>query len=100
MQHSPYIVRASWKDAFDDTSLSAAVNATAGRGSNMLSLCELAGVNGMVHSIDIQQLAVDETRRRYGEIVNERSCEGISHLVAYVDSDDELSRVTGFNPLT
>ncbi len=42
----------------------AAVDATAGNGHDTLFLAELVGENGRVYSFDIQQEAIDNTRKR------------------------------------
>ena len=43
------------------------IDATAGNGNDTLLLCELVGKEGKVVAFDIQQVAVDNTKKRLAE---------------------------------
>ena len=44
------------------------IDATAGNGNDTLLLCELVGEKGKVFAFDIQQVAVDNTKKRLAEV--------------------------------
>lgn len=91
MKHSTHILRQAWEDAIQDTKKAIAIDATAGRGSDTLSLSQMLGRKGTVHSIDIQSMAICETRKRHEELVDENK----SELMTYVNSHANLQQVTG-----
>jgi hypothetical protein len=65
IRHSRVIARALWEDAVRSGDV--CIDATCGRGSDALYLARLAGKGGIVHALDIQLQAVEETRRRFSE---------------------------------
>lgn len=70
-RHSGNFLRTHWAAAFSQTSTSVspliAIDATAGRGSDTITLGQYAGLNGTVHAFDIQSSALAETKERYTE---------------------------------
>lgn len=70
-RHSGNFLRTHWAAAFSQTSTSVcppiAIDATAGRGSDTITLGQYAGINGTVHAFDIQASALEETKQRYTE---------------------------------
>ncbi|MGI6066699.1 MAG: class I SAM-dependent methyltransferase [Bacillota bacterium] len=58
------------------------VDATAGNGYDTLLLAKLVGDSGKVYSFDIQEKAIEETRRRLNEL-------GLLHRVELICSDHE-----------
>lgn len=71
LTHGTHVLRTAWQTAIRRAALQKpiAIDATAGRGSDTLSLCELLGSEGTVYSIDIQQDALNETGSRYSQLV-------------------------------
>ncbi|KAI0559907.1 SAM-dependent methyltransferase [Gracilaria domingensis] len=67
MRHSGSFVREAWHDAIRNTEIRTVIDATAGRGSDTISLGQYVGNEGIVHAFDIQQDAIEETRQRYEE---------------------------------
>jgi hypothetical protein len=65
IRHSRVIARALWDDAVQSGDV--CIDATCGRGSDALYLARLAGKEGIVHALDIQPQAIEETRRRFAE---------------------------------
>lgn len=93
MSHSGRIVRSAWRDAFMRTKNVVAIDATAGRGSDTLSLCEIAGSDGVVHAVDVQAAALVETRARY-----DAACGGniaLAVLHTHRGNHENLRTVTG-----
>lgn len=93
MSHSGRIVRNVWRDAFMRTRSVIAIDATAGRGSDTLSLCELAGNDGVVHAVDVQAAALAETRARYDVACSTNVPMAV--LRTHNASHDDLCAVTG-----
>lgn len=65
LSHTRTLTRTIWQTALTHTSSLVAIDATAGRGSDTLTLAQLLPHDGTVHSIDIQASALSETRQRY-----------------------------------
>lgn len=65
-----------------------AVDATMGNGHDTLMLCEAVGAEGRVYAFDVQEQALEETRKRLQEHgVAERAvlrCTGHEHMAEYV----------------
>lgn len=93
LKHSTHVVRAGWQDAFQSTGSLIAIDATAGRGSDTLSLCQMLGSDGQVHAVDIQSLATQETKRRYAEL--KALNQPVADLTTYTASHVDLAALTG-----
>lgn len=65
IRHSGIFLRAHWRSTVSQISLTTAIDATAGRGSDAIALGTYIGTGGTLHAFDIQQAALDETRQRY-----------------------------------
>lgn len=95
LRHSGEVVRAAWRAAFQETGSNVAIDATAGRGSDTLSLSALAGAHGMVHTIDVQAAALEETAARHAA-ARKSSCPIVmSELRTHHASHADLTSVTG-----
>lgn len=68
MRHSRTLIRECWHCAIYRTDTHTVIDATAGRGSDTITLGKLVGQKGTVHAMDIQPDAVKETRTRYDEV--------------------------------
>ncbi|PXF45131.1 putative rRNA methylase YtqB [Gracilariopsis chorda] len=88
MRHSSLFLRDIWQDAINRTKLSTAIDATAGRGSDTISLGQFVGNEGVVHAFDIQEAALDETKSRYEE-ASQHEAMGTLHL--YKKSHEDFS---------
>lgn len=99
LTHSTYVLRSAWRTAINRSTSGKplAIDATAGRGSDTLSLCRLLGSQGVVHGIDIQQDAINETQSRYEEMVHdsESTHESIAKLFLYKGCHSDLHARTG-----
>lgn len=99
LTHSTYVLRSAWQTAVSRSPSDRllAIDATAGRGSDTLSLCRLLGSQGVVHSIDIQQDAIDETQSRYEEMMrdSESKDESIAKLFLHQGCHSDLHARTG-----
>lgn len=96
LTHSTHVLRAAWRTAVARVAAPApvALDATAGRGSDTLGLCGLLGPGGVVHSVDLQQAAIDETRERYNRLVREGEGGHAARLCVYRGCHSDLRRVT------
>lgn len=100
LTHSTYVLRSAWQTAISRTGLDkpVGVDATAGRGSDTLSLCRLLGPSGVVHSVDIQEAAIGETRSRYEEMAraSKDAHESVARLVLHQGCHSDLrARIGG-----
>lgn len=68
LTHSTHLLRTVWADAIASSGAQAAIDATAGRGSDTLTLCTLLGNKGIVHAFDVQSSAILETNKRYVDL--------------------------------
>lgn len=67
LRHGRTFARECWRTAIERTGIPIAIDATAGRGSDTITLGKIVGCDGIVYAIDIQEIAVAETRVRYSE---------------------------------
>ena len=88
LRHGRPFARECWRTAVERTDLPVAIDATAGRGSDTITLGHLVGGEGVVYAMDIQATAVDETRARYME-ERERGV-AMGELRLYERSHEEL----------
>lgn len=70
MRHGRAFVRESWRCAIERTAIYTVIDATAGRGSDTITLGQLVGSQGVVYALDIQSAAVDETKQRYNSEID------------------------------
>jgi Putative rRNA methylase len=85
IRHSRIIARAIWDDAVRLGDV--CIDATCGRGSDALYLARLAGKTGVVHALDIQEQAIDETRRRFAEARNDSDSIAELHAICRSHTD-------------
>lgn len=88
MRNTRVLVNNAWAEAICATKSRTAIDATAGRGSDSISLGQLVGDDGVVHAFDIQQTAMDETVRRYEQRESDHGGMGVLH--AYVRSHEDF----------
>lgn len=103
MRHSGLFLRDIWQDAINRTKLQVAIDATAGRGSDTISLGQFVNNGGVVHAFDIQEAALDETRSRYNE-ASQHEAMGKLHLhkkshedFSFLDLEDESVACVVYN---
>lgn len=65
MRHSRALVRTSLECAFQQCDGRIGIDATCGRGSDTITLGRILGPSGVIHAVDIQQCAIEETASRY-----------------------------------
>lgn len=65
LRHGKTFARECWRTAISRTGIRNVIDATAGRGSDAISLGHLVGEEGVVYAMDVQAAAVEESRARY-----------------------------------
>lgn len=80
LRHSTRLLRHAWRTAIENTTSTYAIDATAGRGSDTITLASMLGSDGTIHAFDVQQSALDETLSR---IDAERKSIPLANVVAH-----------------
>lgn len=96
LQHGRQLVRGAWRTAIQSGDI--CVDATCGRGSDTLELARLAGPDGLVHALDIQQAAVDTTIRRVMETQAENNDVRLARVNAIVKNHADFNELEHVHP--
>lgn len=97
LSHSTHLLRSVWQAAIHTSGRNIAIDATAGRGSDTLTLCKLlSSHDGTVHTFDIQSSALAETRARYQAMKDAQEDEtSIAQLQIHHACHSEIESRTG-----
>lgn len=74
LRHGKTFSRECWRTAIERTNIGTVIDATAGRGSDTITLGHLVGAHGIVYAMDVQAAAVEETQTRYAEEAAKAGC--------------------------
>jgi len=86
MRHSRALVRTALECAFQQCDARVGIDATCGRGSDTITLGRILGPSGVVHAVDIQASACEETATRY----NKSNDSDLARLVTHCQSHENL----------